>query len=80
MARAYCGGRAGDEGDAFRPEAARWARETYEFHVGVDAFHGPVDDGVSEPEYEPAFEPDLVVRIDLHTFLSLISGWSRRTP
>jgi hypothetical protein len=60
-------------GDAFRPEAARWARETYEFHV-------PVDDGVSEPEYKPAFEPDIVVRIDLHTFLSLISGWSRRTP
>jgi hypothetical protein len=39
-----------------------------------------VDDGVSEPEYEPAFEPDLVVRTDLHTFLSLVSGWSRRTP
>jgi hypothetical protein len=39
-----------------------------------------VDDGVSEPEYEPAFEPDLVVRTELHTFLSLVSGWSRRTP
>ena len=65
----------------FRLEAAHWARETYEFHVGVDVFHGPVEDGVSEPEYKPAFEPDLVVRIDLHTFLSLtLAGWSRRTP
>jgi putative sterol carrier protein len=38
-----------------------------------------VEDGVSEPEYKPAFEPDLVVRIDLHTFLSLISGWLEPT-
>ena len=64
----------------FRPEAARWVRETYEFHFGVDGFHLPVDDGVSEPECESSFEPDLVVRTDPHTFLSLVSGWSRRTP
>jgi hypothetical protein len=43
-------------------------------------FHVTVDDGVSEPEYESSFEPDLVVRTDPHTFLSLVSGWSRRTP
>jgi hypothetical protein len=63
----------------FRPEAARWARETYEFHFGVDGFHLPVDDGVSEPEYDPAFEPDLVVRTDPHTLLSLVSGWLEPT-
>jgi len=59
---------------AIRPEAARWVRETYEFRVGGDVFHVRVDDGVSEPEYGPAFEPDLVVRTDLDTFLSLVSG------
>jgi DNA-binding HxlR family transcriptional regulator/putative sterol carrier protein len=58
----------------FRPEAARWMRETYEFRVGEDVFHVRVDDGVSEPEYGPAFEPDLVVRTDPDTFLSLVSG------
>jgi DNA-binding HxlR family transcriptional regulator/putative sterol carrier protein len=58
----------------FRPEAARWVRETYEFRVGEDVFHLRVDDGVSEPEYGPAFEPDLVVRTDPDTFLSLVSG------
>jgi DNA-binding HxlR family transcriptional regulator len=58
----------------FRPEAARWVRETYEFRVGVDVFHVRVDDGVSEPEYGPAFEPDLVVETDHETFLSLFSG------
>ena len=56
------------------PEAARWVRETYEFHVGEDVFHVRVDDGVSEPEYGPAFEPDLVLRTDGDTFLSLVSG------
>jgi putative sterol carrier protein len=59
---------------AIRPEAARWVRETYEFRVGEDVFHVRVDDGVSEPEYGPAFEPDLVVRTDPDTFLSLVSG------
>lgn len=59
---------------AIRPEAARWVRETYEFRVGEDIFHVRVDDGVSEPEYGPAFEPDLVVRTDPDTFLSLVSG------
>src|SRR5215210_1412535 len=58
----------------FRPEAARWVRETYEFRVGEDAFHVRVDDGVSEPEYGPAFKPDLVLRTDPETFLSLVSG------
>ena len=58
----------------FRPEAMRWVRETYEFRVGEDVFHVRVDDGVSEPEYGPAFEPDLVVRTDPDTFLSLVSG------
>lgn len=58
----------------FRPEAARWVRETYEFRVGGDVFHVRVDDGVSEPEYGPAFEPDLVVATDPATFLSLVSG------
>jgi hypothetical protein len=41
----------------FRLEAARWARETYEFHVGVDVFHRPVEDGVSEPETNPPSSP-----------------------
>lgn len=58
----------------FRPEAARWVRETYEFRVGEDVFHVQVDDGVSEPEYGPAREPDLVVTTDPDTFLSLASG------
>jgi DNA-binding HxlR family transcriptional regulator/putative sterol carrier protein len=58
----------------FRPEAARWVRETYEFRVGGDVFHVRVDDGVSEPEYGPAFEPDLVIQTDSDTFLSLVSG------
>jgi DNA-binding HxlR family transcriptional regulator len=58
---------------ASRPEAARWVRETYEFRVGEDVFHVRVDDGVSEPQYGPAFEPDLVVRTDPDTFLSLVS-------
>ena len=38
-----------------------------------------VDDGVSEPEYESSFEPDLVVRTDPHTLLSLVSGWLEPT-
>ncbi len=59
---------------AFRPEAARWVRETYEFRVGEDVFHVRVDDGVSEPEYGPAWEPDIVVATDPDTFLSLVSG------
>jgi DNA-binding HxlR family transcriptional regulator/putative sterol carrier protein len=58
----------------FRPEAARWVRETYEFRVGEDVFHVRVDDGVSEPEYGPAWEPDLVLRTDSDTFLALVSG------
>jgi DNA-binding HxlR family transcriptional regulator len=58
----------------FRPEAARWVRETYEFRVGEDVFHVRVDDGVSEPEYGPAWEPDLVLKTDPDTFLSLVSG------
>ena len=73
-------GRAGGEGDVQAGGGALGTRETYEFHVGVDVFHVTVDDGVSEPEYESSFEPDLVVRTDPHTFLSLVSGWSRRTP
>jgi DNA-binding HxlR family transcriptional regulator/putative sterol carrier protein len=58
----------------FRPEAARWVRETYEFRVGEDVFHVRVDDGVSEPEYGPAWEPDLILRTDPDTFLALVSG------
>jgi hypothetical protein len=49
-------------------------REAYEFRVGKDIFHVRMDDGVSEPEYGPAFEPDPVVRTAPDTFLSLISG------
>jgi len=49
-------------------------REAYEFRVGEDIFHVRMDDGVSEPEYGPAFEPDPVVRTASDTFLSLISG------
>jgi DNA-binding HxlR family transcriptional regulator/putative sterol carrier protein len=60
----------------FRPEAARWVRETYEFRVGEDVFHVRVDDGVSEPEYGPAWEPDLILRTDPDTFLALVSGRS----
>jgi DNA-binding HxlR family transcriptional regulator/putative sterol carrier protein len=56
------------------PEAARWVRETYEFRVGEDVFHVRVDGGVSEPQYGPAFEPDLVLETDRATFLSLVSG------
>src|SRR5215218_6689447 len=48
----------------FRPEAARWVRETYEFRVGEDVFHVRVDDGVSEPEYGPAWERDLILKTD----------------
>ena len=59
---------------AFRSEAARWVRETYEFRIGDDVFHVRVDDGVSEPEYGPAFEPDLVIQTDPDTFLALVSG------
>jgi len=58
----------------FRPEAARWVRETYEFRVGEDVFHVRVDEGVSGPEYGPAWEPDLIVTTDPETFLSLVSG------
>jgi DNA-binding HxlR family transcriptional regulator/putative sterol carrier protein len=58
----------------FRPEVARWVRETYEFRVGEDVFHVRVDDGVSEPEYGPAWEPDLILRTDPDTFLALVSG------
>jgi DNA-binding HxlR family transcriptional regulator len=56
------------------PEAARWVSETYEFRVGEDVFHVRVDGGVSEPEYGPAFEPDLILETDPETFLSLVSG------
>jgi putative sterol carrier protein len=49
-------------------------REAYEFRVGKDIFHVRMDDGVSEPEYGPAFEPDPVVRTAPDTFLSLVSG------
>jgi DNA-binding HxlR family transcriptional regulator/putative sterol carrier protein len=63
----------------FRPEAARWVRETYEFRVSEDVFHVRVDDGVSEPEYGPAWEPDLVVTTDTDTFLSIVSGWIEPT-
>jgi putative sterol carrier protein len=59
---------------AIRPEAARWVRETYEFRVGEDVFHVRVDEGVSEPQYGPAWEPDLVVTADPDTFLALVSG------
>jgi DNA-binding HxlR family transcriptional regulator/putative sterol carrier protein len=58
----------------FRPEAARWVRETYEFRVGEDVFYVRVDEGLSEPEYGPAWEPDLVVTTDPDTFLALVSG------
>jgi DNA-binding HxlR family transcriptional regulator/putative sterol carrier protein len=58
----------------FRPDVARWVRETYEFRVGEDVFHVRVDDGVSEPEYGPAWEPDLILRTDPDTFLALVSG------
>lgn len=58
----------------FRPEAARWVRETYEFRVGEDVFHMRVGEGVSGPEYGPAFEPDLIVKTDPDTFLALVSG------
>jgi hypothetical protein len=58
----------------FRPEAARWVRETYEFRVGEDVFHVRVDDGVSEPEYGSAWEPDLILETDPDTFLALVSG------
>jgi DNA-binding HxlR family transcriptional regulator/putative sterol carrier protein len=58
----------------FRPEAARWVREIYEFRVGEDVFHVRVDDGVSEPKYGPAWEPDLILRTDPDTFLALVSG------
>jgi DNA-binding HxlR family transcriptional regulator/putative sterol carrier protein len=58
----------------FRSEAARWVRETYEFRVGEDVFHVRVDDGVSEPEYGPAWEPDLILSTDPDTFLALVSG------
>lgn len=58
----------------FQPELARGVRETYEFRVGEDVFHVRVEDGLSEPEYGPAWEPDLVVETDPDTFLSLVSG------
>ena len=58
----------------FRPEAARWVRETYEFRVGEDVFHVRVDDGVSEPEYGPGWEPVLILKTDPDTFLELVSG------
>lgn len=58
----------------FRPEAARGLRETYEFRVGEYVFHVRVNEGLSEPEYGPAWEPDLVVTTDADTFLSLVSG------
>jgi hypothetical protein len=33
-----------------------------------------VDDGVSEPEYGSAWEPDLILETDPDTFLALVSG------
>lgn len=58
---------------AFRPEAARGIRETYEFHVGDQIFHACVDDGTLKTGQGPAANPDLVISADPQTFLALAS-------
>jgi hypothetical protein len=65
----------------FRPEAARWVREIYEFRVGEDVFHVLVDDGVSEPRTGLRGSRISSSRPTLTPFWSSSQGGSKRpTP
>jgi DNA-binding HxlR family transcriptional regulator len=79
------------EGELFRPiwiamamasasdlEAARGVHETYQLEVSGDVFHVRVRDGRVEPRAEPAENPDLVIRMDSDTLVTIIER--RRHP
>ncbi|GAA2062987.1 hypothetical protein GCM10009801_06520 [Streptomyces albiaxialis] len=56
---------------AFRPEAARGVRETYEFRVAGETFHLRVDDGALDVRHGSAPEAACVLTADLGTFMAL---------
>jgi DNA-binding HxlR family transcriptional regulator/putative sterol carrier protein len=62
---------------AFRPDAAKGVRETYECRIGTDVFHLRVHDGRARVAQGPATSPDLIIEAD---FKSLHAVVSRRLP
>jgi DNA-binding HxlR family transcriptional regulator/putative sterol carrier protein len=56
---------------AFRPEAARDVRETYEFRIEDETFHVSIDDGAADLKQGPAVAPDLVIACDASTFMAV---------
>jgi DNA-binding HxlR family transcriptional regulator/putative sterol carrier protein len=61
---------------AFNPEKARGLDETYEFRVDGEIFRARVREGELEVGQGPAYEPDVTITTDLHTFLAIGVGQS----
>jgi DNA-binding HxlR family transcriptional regulator/putative sterol carrier protein len=59
---------------AFRPEAARGVRESYELRVDDDVFHLEAADGVAHAGRGPARAPSAVLTAGLDSFLELVTG------
>jgi putative sterol carrier protein len=59
---------------AFRPEAARGVRESYELRVDDDVFHLEAADGVAHAGRGPAPAPSAVLTAGLDSFLELVTG------
>ena len=56
---------------AFRPEAAKGIRETYEFRIDGEVLHVRVDDGTVAVRQGHAEGPDCIVTSDLETFMAV---------
>ena len=56
---------------AFRPEAAKGIRETYEFRIDGETFHIRIDDGTADVGRGPAQDPQLVIACDAGTFMAV---------
>lgn len=59
---------------AFKPEAAKGLKETYEFRIDDEVFYARINDGTIETAQGHAGNPDLVIVADPQTFLNLTSA------
>jgi putative sterol carrier protein len=58
---------------AFRPEAAKGVRETYECHIGDEVFHFRVENGSAEVAQGSAPSPNLIIRADFKSLHAVVS-------
>ena len=56
---------------AFRPEAARGLKETYEYRIGNEVFNARIDDGTIQTRQGYSENPDLIITTDAETYSAI---------